>query len=159
MKTSPDRGYSLIEFIVVIFLIGILAGFAFLGLFRAIEVYNTSSRNYLELFQGAKIALDKMARELRESNPASVIITTGEIAFARHTGTPQDPSLTVTFSQEGNNITRATAAGSYLLLDNVKANSFLPSQDANDVVTLPFTVSSEDTEINLRTSILPRQWD
>ena len=158
MKTSPDRGYTLIEFILVIVLIGILAGFAFLGLFHAIDVYNTSSRNYLELFQGAKVALDKMARELRESNPATVVITTGEITFARHTGTPKDPSLTVTFSQEGNNITRTTTQGGYLLLDNVKANSFLPSKDVNDVVTLPFTVTSENTEINLRTSILPRQW-
>ncbi len=152
-------GYTLIEMVVVIVLVIILATFSIQALIMSMETYTTATRDYLELFKEAQLAMEKMTREIRETHPTGIAITTGSIAFTKQTGhdTPEDPNLAVTFVQSGDVIRRQTGAGNYILAEDVEALSFVPSQDANNVVTLSFTMSRGSTEIPVRTAVLPRQ--
>ncbi|HPJ72470.1 MAG TPA: hypothetical protein PK636_07285, partial [bacterium] len=70
--------------------------------------------------------------------------------------TPMDASETVVFSQSGSEIRRTTDLGTFTLVDHVEPGSFAVSQDANGVVTIDFTLTSDRTDIPLRTSIQPR---
>jgi len=159
MKTQLLKlsGYSLIELTVVIVLLALLAGFASLGILRSVDIYVHSSRNYLEIFQEGKIALEKMIRELRETNPDGVTIGSGSVSFTKGTdhATPEDTSLSVTFQKTGTTIERSTSTGTFTLLDDVTA--FTPSRDAGTgVVTIDFTISRGDNTIHLKSATWPR---
>ncbi|MFH1039073.1 MAG: type II secretion system protein [PVC group bacterium] len=152
-------GYTIIEMVVVIILVTLLAAFSIQAVIMSMETYITAARDYLELFKEAQLAMEKMTREIRETDPDSIIVTTGSIAFTKDTDheTPNDPSLAVTFAQSGDVIQRQTGAGNFILVEDVEAASFVANQDENNVVTLSFTVSRGSTNIPVRTAVLPRQ--
>ena len=159
-KNRKESGYTLIELTVVIVLMTLLAGLTFLGILRSIDIYTSATENYLEIFQEGKIAMEKMLRELRETNPDSVTTGTGTLAFSKKTGhgTPEDSNLAVTFSLSGAIIERATAAGTFTLVENV--SSFSTSQDGSTgVVTVDLNLSRGDNTVHLRSAVLPRQPD
>ena len=159
-KLSKIRGHTLIELGVVVVLMVGLAGMAFLGVLRSIDIYSNSTENYLEIFQEGKIALEKMLRELRETNPDSVTTGSGTLSFTKKTGhgTPEDSSLSVSFSLSGDIIERSSSAGTFGLVDNVSA--FTTTQDAGtDVVTVNLTLSKGGNTVRLRSAVLPRQPD
>lgn len=157
--TGHAGGYTIIELSMVVILVALLAAFSFQAIIMATDTYITATQEYLEIFQEGKTAIEKMAREIKETDPGSISIGSGNISFTKDTDhvTPQDSSLTVTFQQSGNIIERQTGAGDFTLTENVEAGSFSASIDSNDVVTIYFTVSKGSGLINLRTAVLPRQ--
>ncbi len=152
------EGYSLVEMTLVIVLLGILAVSVFHGMLSGVDIYLIATRDYLNLFQEGRTALEKMAREIRETSPGDVSIGTGSVSFTKESDhvTPMDASETVVFSQSGSEIRRTTDLGTFTLVDHVEPGSFAVSQDANGVVTIDFTLTSDRTDIPLRTSIQPR---
>lgn len=159
IPTRNFRGYTLIEMVVVMVLIAILAGFSIQAIILSTETYITATRDYLELFREGYMAMEKMTREIRETDPADINITTGSIAFTKPANheTPHDPSLAVTFAQNGSVIERQTASGTYQLTGNVEAGSFIASMNEQSAVTLSFTLSGKNSQIPLRSAVYPRQ--
>jgi prepilin-type N-terminal cleavage/methylation domain-containing protein len=152
---NPHHGYTIIEMVMVIVLISILAAFSMQAIIMATGTYTTATRDYLELYQEGKLAMEKMVREIRDTNPGRIAIGTNSISFTKHHITPKDNSFAIQFAQSGNTIERQSGAGDFVLVENVAAGSFSPSTDSNDVVTLYFTVSRENTNLPLRTAVYP----
>ena len=71
---SRQRGFSLIELITVVVLLGILAGGAGLLIARPIEAYDAQVRRQLLVDQG-EMALRQIARDVRRALPNSVRVT------------------------------------------------------------------------------------
>jgi len=160
MKNIPSKnnsfgGYTIIEIVMVIVLIALLAAFSMQAIIMATGTYTTATRDYLELYQEGKLAMEKMVREIRDTNPGRIIIGANSISFTKHHITPKDNSLAIQFAQSGNTIERQSAAGDFVLVENVAAGSFSPAKDSNDVVTLSFTISRGGTNIPLRTAVYP----
>ncbi len=150
------RGYTLIEIVVVIVLLAILAGFSIQAIILSSETYTLTVREYLELFKEGYLAMDRMVREIRETHPGAITIAPGTISFTKRSDTPQDPSLEITFLQNGSYIQRQTAAGTYQLTGNVDTDSFTANMNEQSVVTLSFTVSGTESQIPLRSAVYPR---
>ena len=159
IQNNSNRGYSIIELVMVIVLVTLLTAFSFQAIIMATGTYTTATRDYLELYQEGKLAMEKMVRELRDTVPTWITITTGSISFTKYAdhGTPHDASLDIQFLQNGNTIERQSGAGSFTLAGNIETNSFMANQDSNGVVTLAFTMSRGDAQIPLRTAVWPRQ--
>ena len=62
---KKTAGFTLFETIVVIILIGILAGASLQGLVLGTRNYIVATRDYLELFREGKTAMERMVREIR----------------------------------------------------------------------------------------------
>lgn len=154
-----NQGYTIIEIVMVTVLVALLAAFSMQAIIMATGTYTTATKNYLELYQEGKLALEKITREIRDTNPGGIIITADSISFTKQTDhdTPRDSSLSIQFRQVGNTIERQSGAGNHVMVENVATGSFSASQDANNVVTLTFSLAKEDTNIPLRTAVYPRQ--
>jgi len=160
-KKRGRSGHTLVEVTLSLVLLGILAVTAFYGSLAGVDVYVVTARDYLGLFQAGRVALEKMAREIRETSPDAITISTGEVSFTKQSDhvTPLDSSETIRFYQvSGQNEIRreGDASGVRTLARDVQASSFNPSQDSNGVVTLGFVMERGDTSIPLQTAILPR---
>ena len=155
IKDNYHYGYTIIELVKVIILVTILAGASMQAIIMATGTYTTATRDYLELYQEGKLAMEKMVREIRDTNPDRIAIGTNSISFTKHHITPKDNSFAIQFAQSGNTIERQSGAGDFVLVENVAAESFSPSKDSNDVVTLSFTLSRGNTNMPLRTAVYP----
>ncbi len=157
MKTP---GFTLIEMVLVIVLVAILAAASLQAIVSGTSTYITSARNYLEVFREGKTAMERMVREIREAHPDNVVIADEPAGYAltlnKKHPTLMDPSLQVTFKQEGDSLERRSPAGTFILARNIKPGTFAPEKEG-DLVTLRFTVKRGNTEIKLQTSVLPRQ--
>ena len=155
IKDNYHYGYTIIELVMVIILVTILAGASMQAIIMATGTYTTATRDYLELYQEGKLAMEKMVREIRDTNPGRVIIGTNSISFTKHHITPKDNSFAIQFAQSGNTIERQSGAGDFVLVENVAFESFSTSKDSNDVVNLSFTLSRGNTNMPLRTAVYP----
>jgi len=160
MNGSPvraNRGHTLIELVLVLVLIIILAAMALFGMLRSIDLYTGTTRDYLELFQEGKVALDKIVRELREAAPDNVTVGSETISVTKKAGhtTIADPSLEITFSKSGDTLQRSSGAGTFDLAENVSV--FNPGKDLDTgVVTIDITLEKGGNTIRLRTATWPR---
>ena len=153
---KKTAGFTLFETIVVIILIGILAGASLQGLVLGTRNYIVATRDYLELFREGKTAMERMVREIRHCKPVNVTFPAGGINIVKELDTPEDPLLSVLFFQDGSRIKRQSGGVGYTLVEYVKTGSFSSSTDANGVVTLGFTLKRGNTEIQLQTCVFPR---
>jgi prepilin-type N-terminal cleavage/methylation domain-containing protein len=156
--SAPARGHTLLELVIVMVLVAILAGIAFFGVFRSVELYTTTTRDYIDVVGETTIALEKISREIRETTPGNVTLGDGSIALRKRAGhaTEEDGSLEVTFIQSGTMVRRSSAAGTFDLIDNV--TGFNPSWDEETrAVIISLTVSRGDNVVQLRTAAAPRQ--
>ncbi len=151
-------GHTLIELVVVMVLITILAGAAFFGIIRAIDLYTMTTRDYLEVFQEGKIALEKIVRELRESTPGNVSVGGESIVLSKKAGhtTEADNSLAISYFKSGNILQRSSSAGTFDLVENVTIFSPVKDEDTG-VVTIDLTLTKGSNTVRLRTAALPRQ--
>lgn len=158
VKLSAAAGHTLLELVIVIVLIAILAGISFFGLFRSIELYTTTTRDHIDVIGEAKIALEKISREIREAPPGNITLGSESITLVKRTGhaTDLDPGLEVSFTKDGTVVRRISAAGTFDLVGNVL--TFAPSwNESTEVVTIDLTLARGGNIINLRTATAPRQ--
>jgi len=73
--TSDHRGFTLIELVITIVVTGIIAGVLFPVIYYGAESYREQALRR-ELVARARLVLERMAREIRESVPNSIRITT-----------------------------------------------------------------------------------
>ncbi len=153
-----DRGYSLIEAAAVIVLTAIIGSLSLQAIVSCTELFFSSTRDYLEVYQESRAAMEKMVRELRESYHKRITFTSQtEIILDKKPGhgTPLDADVDdIRFFLSDGRLMRESDAGTNILADHV--SEFSATTDDNYVITLEMT-SGES--IHLRTSVWTRQTD
>lgn len=148
-----QRGFTLIEMIISIVILGILGVYTFSFLGTSMETY-VRSREHKVLYDEARLALRRMADELQDADrsAAMTVIPNTSISFTKR----HPSSAVVTYVLSGGLINRVSGGQSYPLTGHVQA--FLPSVDGTTrVVTLELvqTLPGGGT-IRFRTAVYPR---
>jgi prepilin-type N-terminal cleavage/methylation domain-containing protein len=132
MHLKSQKGFTLIEIIIVIIILAIVAGISIKFLVDGMRVY-TMTVNQKTLFDEGKLALERMCRDIRDAQSISVPVAGGSgnvITFIRNNATAQDgASETITFQRNAGNST----------LEKVKTAPAATSRMADNVTT--FTVT------------------
>jgi prepilin-type N-terminal cleavage/methylation domain-containing protein len=164
-----EAGFTLIEVIVTLVLVGIMSAFAGMFITTFLEGYFTVKHNS-EAAMKAQMALDRMSLELKDispvssslSNPVSVLTTNTLITYTNSMGA----NRTIGFA--GSNIYLATPANR-TLIDNVESLQLSANYNnvyniaANDVayIDIGFTTRVYDAlsgskSLTFNTRIFPR---
>ena len=140
-RNDKTNGFTLIEMVIAITILGIVGGLAALIIDRTVDGYDATARRG-KLHSGARLAIDRIAREARHALPNSVCTYNGtncnntadRVYFLKTTEGGEYQTLSGTYAS-GNSravlpITPATASS----FDVLSANSLNAS--ANDWVVL-----------------------
>ena len=98
------RGFTLIEIVTVIVVLGILAVFTFSFIDNAVKTYSAGATQRM-LYQEASIIMERLIRETRDMvNPSSWSngTTSDILQFDKAHGTLQDLNTTITFRRDAN---------------------------------------------------------
>jgi prepilin-type N-terminal cleavage/methylation domain-containing protein len=165
VRPRRERGFTLVEAVIVIVLVGIMAALGGLMLTTAFRSY-LLGRDISVADAHGRVAVERMVRELAAARSATAgdlnIGVANEIAFTDTGGT------VIHYARAGNQLTRDENGGpARLLADNVTALTFT-YWDRNGAATavvanvyyvgVAFTVSTADYNGNLRTTVQPRNF-
>lgn len=127
---SPARGFSLVEMVIVIVVVGAIFGIGAMGLGRAFESYDLARKTTDTDWQG-RVALERIARELRDIRSATAAdlsfpagFPANNIRFVDIDGNSVCFVLSGTSVQRGDDGPAAASCATNLrpLADNVVAN-------------------------------------
>lgn len=138
LKTMSNKGFTLIEIIVVIVILSIVAAISINFLVSSLRVY-TMTVNQKTLFDEGKLALEKMCRGIRDARSITGV-TASSITFVRDDATAYDVA--------GETIIFQLNAGT---LQKVKASPVSTSTMASNVTT--FAVTNATNEILLQLTL------
>jgi prepilin-type N-terminal cleavage/methylation domain-containing protein len=155
-----QRGFTLIEVIVVIVILSIVSAITINSLINSLQIY-TMTVNQKTLFDEGKLALERMCRDIRDGRSITSPASGGSgsaITFTRNNATAQDVAAeSITFldrkhSRKGKGITLVTSS----LASNVSTFTVHGVQ-GNDEITLVLTLSLTSGEnVTLQTKVYPK---
>jgi|GEM_PF-3273472 prepilin-type N-terminal cleavage/methylation domain-containing protein len=148
-----SQGFSLIEMVISIIILGILVVYTFSFMGSSMETY-VRVREHKVLYDEARLALRRMADELQDADrsaPITVTPNTG-ISFTKRHLSP----VVVTYTLSGGVLNRVSGGQTHALTGNVQ--TFNPSVDGTTkVVTLELVQSVPGGgNIRFRTAVYPR---
>jgi prepilin-type N-terminal cleavage/methylation domain-containing protein len=174
-----DGGYTLIELVTVIVILGIIGAVSSYHLLDALEIF-TASTEEAELAMETGSALERIARELAHSSPltpgneavvspargasADSLIFTRPSADAGRCVACADHSTTVsfTFDPQSRALVRSSAqSGAVILADNVVSFTVSASADVKEKRVFTITITRKASSkpdarsLTLRTSVFP----
>jgi hypothetical protein len=162
-----NKGFTLIEIVLIVVVMGILGGFTFAFIEHATLIYTMGTRQTM-LYQEASYMMERVAREVRDAK--SVLVSENAISIKKTHGTAFDPTLDVTFKLENGNLKRSgeidqiigtkvdsftpsigtcTLLNCLITIDLVMYDSKIPKYDPNDINHL-------SRKVSLTTSIVPK---
>ena len=150
-----NRGFTLIEIIIVIVILAIAAGITIKFLIDSMQIY-TMAVNQKTLFDEGKLALERMCRDIRDASSISGV-TASSITFVRNNATAQDAAgETITFRWNGgtNPLEKVKAGTGYPMASNV--TGFTVTNATNEIqlqLTLQLT-SGEN--VTFQTKVYPK---
>lgn len=162
-----NKGFTLIEIIIVIIVLGVLSVFGFSFISTAVHTYSKMEKQK-SLFDQAVMAMERISRELRDANSISSPANPGDsgstLTFTKSHGTPQETSTyDITFQLSDTTLQRigSTTPAAVDLADNVKVSSgFLVERGTSpdeDEITITLILEEAGGEnITLRTCIYPK---
>ena len=104
LHAPNSKGYTLIEIVVVIVVLGIISGVTFQIVASGVEVFKKSSGRK-DLSDQGRLALDRMVRELRDAK--EITATSGDsITFKKAHPSAQDSAEEIKFQLNGANLER-----------------------------------------------------
>jgi prepilin-type N-terminal cleavage/methylation domain-containing protein len=107
-KPKNSHGFTLIELITVIVVLGILSGFTFSFVEHAVKTYSIGKRQRM-LYQEASYIMERITREMRDARTVTVVnagLDSSTLYVTRTYPTDMDNDLSVQFSRTGNNLMR-----------------------------------------------------
>jgi len=166
-NSELQRGFTLIEIIVVIVILSIVSAITIKFLADSLRIY-TMTVNQKTLFDEGKLALERMCRDIRDAQSISVPGAGGSgnvITFIRNNATAQDgASETITFQRNAGNSTlekvKNSPAATRTMADNV--NTFTVTRGAVatnnlDEITLALNLLLGTGEnVTLQTKVYPK---
>jgi len=129
LKYPNNHGYTLIEIVVVIVVLGIISGVTFQIVASGVEVFKKSSGRK-ELSDQGRLALDRMVRELRDAK--EITATSGDsITFKKAHPSAQDSAEEIKFQLNGANLERIADPSGSSITSVLAANvsSFTVTQE------------------------------
>jgi len=139
-NSELQRGFTLIEIIVVIVILSIVAAISINFLVSSLRVY-TMTVNQKTLFDEGKLALERMCRDIRDARSITGV-TASSITFVRNNATTQDiAGETLVFQRNAGAST----------LEKVKASPVVTSTLASNVSA--FAVTNATNEIQLQLTL------
>ena len=171
IKMANNKGFTLIEIIIVIIVLGVLSIFGFSFLSTAIHTYSMMEKQK-SLFDQATMVMERISRELRDAKSISAPTSGGSgstLTFTKSHGTPQDSDTEdISFQLSGTTLQRV-GTDTVNLADNVKVSSgFLVERittfDSGEVILEEITITltleeAEAGDITLRSYICPKNLD
>jgi prepilin-type N-terminal cleavage/methylation domain-containing protein len=156
------KGFTLIELVTVIVVLGILSVFTVSFLDNAIKTYVTVREQEQLYFQGT-YAMERIVRELNDAQSVAVPASTGVAESTLTFTKPNSPAGNVTFTQASRTITR----NGELIGSNVKAFRVTKNATGSGVLRESITIvleldSPNDATIpafSLKTTVVPNNYD
>lgn len=156
---KQQSGFSLIEFVIVIVILGLLAAMSALLLSQGFGAY-LNSANMLDANSQGGLAIQRMSRDIQMiRSPADVTIaTTNQLSFT------DINNNTVAYSISGNNLiltrngsaqTLATGVNN-LTLTYYGANGMTPPSTNAGYVKIALNITQNNVNYTLTTSVYPR---
>jgi prepilin-type N-terminal cleavage/methylation domain-containing protein len=161
-KSEFQRGFTLIEVIVVIVILSIVSAITINFLINSLKIY-TMTVNQKTLFDEGKLALERMCRDIRDGRSITSPASGGSgssITFIRNNATAQDVAAeSITFQLTGSALEKVKASPSVTssLASNVSTFTVTRGAAGNDEITLALTLSLASGEnVTLQTKVWPK---
>ena len=167
-RNDNSKGFTLVEMVIAITILGIVGGLSALIISRTVESYDATARRG-KLHSGARLAIDRIAREVRHALPNSVCTFNGtncnnsanRFYFLKSTDGGEYQTLSGTYTS-GNArapmpITPTTATSFDVLSTNTlnaSANDWVVLYNTNNVAI--YSTTTKRKQIN---SITPKDLD
>jgi prepilin-type N-terminal cleavage/methylation domain-containing protein len=151
-----SRGFTLVELIIVIVILGFAGVFIFQFLTSGMQTYVTVQRQK-DLFDEAKLCLERMSREIRDAEQILAFTPNSDIQFEKSHNTAYDPTTTITFEYRAafDDIRRERGPGLWdLLAENV--TSFVMSNASNEILILTILSRASGESVTMETRCFPK---
>jgi prepilin-type N-terminal cleavage/methylation domain-containing protein len=168
--TPHSNGFTLIEIVIVIVIIGIISTVAAMIIMQAVKMYSDENAR-TDIHYQAKLAVERMAREIRSARQQSEIGTT---VLGTITGNPTNSFIftditgtTITYSLTGTTLNRTVGGIPSPLAQGVTTLGFQHYTSASALTTTPASVwlveiNVTDTQgantLQIRTRVHPRNF-
>jgi prepilin-type N-terminal cleavage/methylation domain-containing protein len=138
---EKNKGFTLVELMIVIVIVGIAASIIGFMLFGAIDAW-TFKLNRADLLWDGRVSINRMTREIRTVK-TSASVTTASTAQFRFTDVGNKD---IAYSLSSTNLNRTENGTANLLAENVSALTFTYYNSSDTVIPSP-TVSPSATDI------------
>jgi len=164
LRIKNKKGFTLIEIIIVIIVLGILSIFGFSFISTAVNTYSMMEKQK-GLFDQATMVMERISRELRDANTITVPndgVSDSTILTFTKSHVTEDIDTTISFNLSGTTLQRLGTA-TVNLADNVSTFTagrvISGAASEKEEITITLTLESGEANITLRSYICPKNLD
>lgn len=154
---NGSKGFTIIELIVVIIILGVVGVFTFQFLASGIQTYITMQKQK-DLLDEARLCLERMSREIRDAEQILAFIANDRIRILKSHDTAYDPAKTIVFRYRpafDDIRRRKIPPGSWNLLAE-KVTTFIMTNTSNEILIRTILSSAGGESLTMETRCFPR---
>ncbi len=152
-----SKGFTIIELIVVIIILGVVGVFTFQFLASGVQTYITMQKQK-DLLDEAKLCLERMSREIRDAEQILAFTSNTSIQFEKSHGTTYDPVTTIEFQYRpafDDMRRQRIPPGSWnLLAENI--TTFTMTNTSNEILIRTILSTAGGESLTMETRCFPR---
>ena len=151
-----SRGFTLIELVVVIIVLGVVGVFTFEFLRTGVETYVTVQKQK-DLFDEARLCLERMSREIRDAEEILSFTLNRNIQFEKSHGSTYDPTTTITFEYRAafTDIRRRRGAGAWNVLAE-DVTGLIMSNTSNEILMIITLSCTSGETVTMEAKCFPK---